>query len=109
MIYGGHFDLDKKISRREELDKIINSVDFWNSSNKDNDLKEFNNLNNLVNDITNVKNRIESNVELLNEEIDNDMLEVIDSEYEDINKDVHIAKDLLKKQLKVIFSTILKI
>ena len=88
MIYGGHFDLDKKISRREELDKIINSVDFWNSSNKDNDLKEFNNLNNLVNDITNVKNRIESNVELLNEEIDNDMLEVIDSEYEDINKDV---------------------
>ncbi len=88
MIYGGHFDLDKKISRREELDKIINSVDFWNSSNKDNDLKEFNNLNNLVNDITNVKNKIESNIELLNEEIDDDMLQVIDSEYEDINKDV---------------------
>jgi peptide chain release factor 2 len=88
MIYGGLFDLDSKIIRRDELDKIINSVDFWNSSNKDNDLKEFNNLNNLVNDITNVKNKIESNIELLNEEIDDDMLQVIDSEYEDINKDV---------------------
>ena len=88
MIYGGHFDLDSKIKRRDELSKIINSVDFWNSSNKDNDLKEFNDLNNLVNDITAVKNRIESNIELLGEEIDVDMLEVIDSEYIDINKDV---------------------
>ena len=88
MIYGGHFDLDSKIKRRDELSKIINSVDFWNSSNKDNDLKELNDLNNLVNDITAVKNRIESNIELLGEEIDVDMLEVIDSEYIDINKDV---------------------
>lgn len=88
MIYGGHFDLDNKIKRRDELDKIINGVDFWNSSNKDNDLKEYNNLNDLVNDITSVKNRIESNIELLKENIDEEMLEIIDGEFKDINKDV---------------------
>lgn len=88
VIYGGHFDLDSKIDRRDELDKIINSVDFWSSSNKDNDLREFNNLNNLINDVVNVKKKIESNIELLNEDIDNDMLEIIDNEYIDINKDV---------------------
>ena len=88
MIYGGHFDLDNKIKRRDELDKIINGVDFWNSSNKDNDLKEYNNLNVLVNDITSVKNRIESNIELLKENIDEEMLEIIDGEFKGINKDV---------------------
>ena len=88
MIYGGHFDLDNKIKRRDELDKIINGVDFWNSSNKDNDLKEYNNLNDLVNDITSVKNRIESNIELLKENIDEEMLEIIDGEFKDISKDV---------------------
>lgn len=88
VIYGGLFDLDNKIKRRNELDEIINSVDFWSSSNKDNDLREFNDLNSLVSDIVNVKKRIESNIELLNEDIDNDMLEIIVSEYKDINKDV---------------------
>ena len=40
MIYGGLFDLDSKIKRRDELSDVINSTDFWSSSNKDNDLKE---------------------------------------------------------------------
>ena len=85
MIYGGLFELDKKIIRRDELDKIINSVDFWNKQDKDDNLKEYNNLVNLINDVSNVKNRIVSNIELLNEDIDDDMLEVINDEYEDLN------------------------
>ena len=88
MIYGGLFDLDSKIKRRDELDKIINSVDFWNSSNKDDNLREYNNLNSLVNDIKSVKNKVESNIELLNLDIEDDMLELINSEYEDIKRNV---------------------
>ena len=38
MIYGGLFDLDNKIKRRDELKEIINAVDFWNSANTDTDL-----------------------------------------------------------------------
>jgi peptide chain release factor 2 len=88
MIYGGLFDLDNKIKRRDELDSIINDVNFWNSSNKDSDLKEHNYLVNLIDDVINVKNKIDGNIELLNEEIDNDMLAVICSEYDDIKNDV---------------------
>ena len=88
MIYGGLFDLDSKIKRRDELDKIINSVDFWNSSNKDDNLREYNSLNSLDNDINSVKNKVESNIELLNMEIEDDMLDLINSEYEDIKRNV---------------------
>ena len=84
MIYGGHFDLDNKINRRDELDKVINSVDFWNSNDKDDVLKEFNSLNNIINEVNGVKNKIDSNIELLGEEIDNDMFDLINEEYESI-------------------------
>ena len=43
---------------------------------------------NLIDDVINVKNKIDGNIELLNEEIDNDMLAVICSEYDDIKNDV---------------------
>ena len=89
MIYGGLFDLDNKILRKEELNNIINSVDFWNSPNKDDNLKEFNNLNNIINDITSVKNKIESNISLLNEELDEEMTNIIIDEYKEINKEVN--------------------
>ena len=88
MIYGGHFDLDNKIKQRDELFNTINGIDFWNNDSKDTILKEYNLLNNLVNDISSIKNKIISNVELLNEDVDVDMLELINDEYEDINKNV---------------------
>ena len=89
MIYGGLFDLDNKILRKEELDKIINSLDFWNSPNKDDNLKEFNNLNNLISEITQVKNKIDSNISLLQEELDEDMFNLIIEEYKELNKEVN--------------------
>ena len=88
MIYGGLFDLDNKIVRRDQLNNIINDVNFWNSSDKDDNLKEYNSLVNLSQDVINVKNKIVGNVSLLNEDIDDDMLSVINDEYNDIVKDV---------------------
>lgn len=88
MIYGGHFDLDSKISRKDELDKIINDVNFWNMSDKDNILKEYNSLNNIINDVNGVRNKINSNTSLLNEDIDDDMFSLINEEYEDIRNNV---------------------
>ena len=88
MIYGGLFDLDSKINRKDELDKIINDVSFWNRVDKDDILKENNSLNSLIDDVINVKKKITANIELLNEEIEDDMLEVINSEYDDILKEV---------------------
>lgn len=88
MIYGGHFDLDSKISRKDELDKIINDVNFWNMSDKDNILKEYNSLNSIINDVNSVRNKINSNTSLLNEDIDDDMFSLINDEYEDIRNNV---------------------
>ena len=88
MIYGGLFELDKKIIRRDELNKIINDVNFWNSENKDDNLKEYNTLVNLIDDVSNVKNKIVGNIELLNDTIDDDMVLVINDEYAEISKNV---------------------
>ena len=63
MIYGGLFDLDNKIIRRDELDSVINSVN-------------------------SVKNKIVSNMDILNEDIDDDMFSLINSEYDDISDSV---------------------
>ena len=88
MIYGGLFELDKKIVRRDELNEIINGIDFWNSTDKDDKLKEYNSLVNIIDDVTSVKNKVDGNISLLNKNIDNDMLEVINLEYDDISKNV---------------------
>ena len=88
MIYGGLFDLDNKKIRRDELETIINSVDFWNSSDKDANLKEFNSLNNIIDSVSSVKNKIDSNIEILNEDVEDEMLELINSEYFDISDSV---------------------
>ena len=88
MISGGLFELDKKIIRRDELDNIINDPNFWNSKDKDDNLKEHTYLVNLINDVSNVKNKIFGNIELLNDNIEDDMLEVINDEFNEISKDV---------------------
>lgn len=89
MIYGGLFDLDKKIERLDEINKIMNESDFWNRSNNDDILKENSYLTNLVNDIREVVNKIDSNTVILSEEIDDEMLELITYEYEVINDKVN--------------------
>lgn len=89
MIYGGLFDLDKKIERLDEINKIMNESDFWNRSLKDDILKENSYLSNLVNDVREVVNKIDSNIVILLEEIDDEMLELITYEYEVINGKVN--------------------
>ena len=89
MIYGGLFDLDKKIERLDEINKIMNESDFWNRSDKDDILKENSYLSNLVNDVREVVNKIDSNTVILLEEIDDEMLELITYEYEVINGKVN--------------------
>lgn len=88
MIYGGLFDLDSKLIRRDELNNIINSVDFWNSDNRENVLKENNFLNEIINSVNNVKKKIDNNIEFLNMDIDNELLDLIRGEYFDLKDEV---------------------
>ena len=58
MIYGGLFDLDNKIKRKEEINEIINDVSFWSTSSKDDVLKEYNSLSNTIDKIKIVKDEL---------------------------------------------------
>ena len=84
MIYGGLFDLDSKIDRKNELDNIINDVSFWNSDNRERILKENNSLNELINNVMYIKNKISSNILLLENELDEEMLSLINIEYDEL-------------------------
>jgi len=85
MIYGGLFDLDSKLIRQEEIRNIINSESFWSSDNREDILKENNILNELIDSVINVRNKINNNISLLDEEIDEEMLSLISLEYDELN------------------------
>ena len=84
MIYGGLFDLDSKLERKKELDGIINDVSFWNRDDREDILKENNYLNDIVDRIMYSKNKIDSNVLMLEMELDDEMLSLIKMEYEEL-------------------------
>ena len=84
MIYGGLFDLDNKLKRKEELELIVNSPSFWNSDDREKILKENNSLNELINRVIYTKNKVDSNLEMLNEELDDELFSLINAEYDEV-------------------------
>ena len=88
MIYGGLFDLDSKLDRRLELDSIINDVSFWNREDRENILKENNYLNDIIDRVMYSKNKIDSNLDMLEMELDDEMLSLIRVEYDELKDTV---------------------
>ena len=80
MNYGGIFDIDKKKEKIDDLEKEVNKSDFWNDTNRAQDIiKELNDNKDLVDNISNLREKVNDNIELL------DIVE--DSELEDLEKD----------------------
>lgn len=88
MIYGGLFDFDSKLDRKKELDNIINDVSFWNSDNREEILKENNILDELINNVMYIRNKISSNIEFLEDGIDDELLFLINDEYNELKDKV---------------------
>ena len=89
MNYGGHFDPDKKKQRIIELEEIINNPNFWNSDNSNEILSELSNLKSKLKDIEEIKNNIDSNLELANiikNNYDEEVSELIISEIDLLNE-----------------------
>ena len=84
MIYGGLFDLDSKLDRKKDLDSIINDVSFWNREDRENILKENNYLNEIIDRVMYCKKKIDSNVLMLEMELDDEMLSLIKIEYDEL-------------------------
>ena len=89
MNYGGHFDPDNKKQRIIELEEIVNSPNFWNSDNSNEVLSELSNLKSKLKDIEEIKNNIDSNLELANiikDNYDDEVSELITGEIEILNE-----------------------
>lgn len=76
------------MKRKEELDNIINDASFWSSDNREKILKENNSLNEIINNVMHIKNKLDSNISLLDEELDEEMLSLISLEYDELKKSV---------------------
>ena len=89
MNYGGHFDPDNKKKRIIELEEIVNNPNFWNSDNSNEILSELSNLKSKLKNIEEIKNNIDSNLELANiikDNYDDEVSELITGEIEILNE-----------------------
>ena len=88
MNYGGYFDFDGKEKRISELEILMNSPSFWDDNKKANEIiTEVNDLKKLVSEVVSLKNKIKSNLELI-EISDNEMKSLIESDIETINNEL---------------------
>lgn len=86
--YGGHFDVENKQKKLEELNLIINSPNFWSDQKKSEEIiTESNNLKKVIDKFIYLKENVNSNLELL------EMLKY------DFDKD---TKDLIEETVKII-------
>lgn len=83
LIFGGLFELDKKISRIDELNKIMNDQEFWSRDDSNDILNEASRLKKVVNPVLELKKNVDNNIEILSQVSDNDteILELVEEEY----------------------------
>ena len=83
MIYGGHFDIDRKVKEQQELEIETTQTTFWNDHQKAEEvLKQITELKSLTSSIINLKKQLTDNKELL------DILSVEDEEYKELEKSI---------------------
>lgn len=86
MNYGCYFDTEKKQNRINELEQIMNNPNFWDNKNESEKIiSELNNLKNILEKVFNLKEKINSNFEIINELKDNTDLEFKELLEEDID------------------------
>lgn len=104
MIYGGYFDVSDKLKRKVELEKLVLQSDFWNDKkNSELIIEELNNIKNILDVVINLKNKIYSNIDLINilkEDFDeeifniiNDDVNLIESELSDYENLIYLGGD----------------
>ena len=94
MIYGGFFEPENKLKRKAELESLMNSPGFWDDKRtSESIINEFNSIKGILDSCSNLKNKIDSDIDLIDmydETPDSEILEII-------NGDVDIISDELSK------------
>ena len=94
--YGGLFDLENKKKRYKSLLETMNSSNFWNDKEKADDvIKEVSNLKNIIEKVDKLKINLDTNIEtleILKEDIDNELLEILETDLIKLSKDIDLLK-----------------
>lgn len=81
MTSGGLFDLENKITKKESLDKEINNSTFWNRNDREQVMQEHTFLNRLINKYNHLHTKINDNLELLKEDLEEEYITLINNDY----------------------------
>ena len=85
--YGGHFDSESKLVRIAELEEVMASSNFWDDKRTSEQvITELNDLRNLINTVSGLKQRILDNIELSNLMSTSKDEEILGLLYNDINE-----------------------
>lgn len=92
MNYGGYFEPEKKQQRIKELEDIMSEPNFWNDKKESEKIiSELNLLKKSIEDVSNLKNKIENNLEIidmLKQELDLDLKQELELEIKSIEKEL---------------------
>ena len=90
MIYGGHFDIEKKEEDLKKLEEQTKQINFWNDEKKAKKIfKEISSLKNITEPINKIKENLSNNLELL------EIIENEDNLIENINIELKELKEKL--------------
>ena len=90
MTYGGHFDPEKKEKKLDDLDKMMKAESFWdNRRNAETIINEFNQIKNLLDKATRIKEDISFHLENLKaNDVTDDIIKFSEEEYSKINDEI---------------------
>ena len=96
MKYGGYFDVDDKNKRVSELNEEINKADFWSDKkHSDEVLEELNLIKNKIAKVSDIKKKIESNLDIINllkEENDSDLFKLVEDDVTELEQNLKDIK-----------------
>ena len=99
MIYGGYFEPDVKLKRKAELESLMNSPGFWDDKkSSESVISELNNIKSVLDDCSVLKNKIDSDIELVNmleDSYDEEIMTMINDDITQIDSSLSSLENLL--------------
>lgn len=99
MIYGGYFEPDSKLKRKAELEELMNNPGFWDDKkSSESVISELNSIKSVLDDCSNLKNKIDSDIELinmLNDSFDEEIMNLINDDIGSIDSSLSSLENLL--------------
>ena len=96
MIYGGYFEPENKLKRKQELEIEMNKPNFWDDKkNSEKVINELNNIKNTLEECQKLKNKIESDMELTNLLEDEEVLNILNEDIKTIEEELCNLENIL--------------